>query len=147
MVDSQGALFTILSNDGPFLALLSSYTPGDNTARPALFTNEIPTDHRLGQKPTAVIDPPDINVRNPDSTDDWRDVTNRIRFYHIGAGSNLLLIQAAEAAAKIIDSISKFNFGGDIVVDATVNGPVRAPTSDPSADGLLLNARLNIKES
>ena len=147
MVDSQGALFTILSGDAPFMALLDSYTPSNAVAGPALFTNEIPTEHRLGQKPTAVIDPPDINVRNPTSTENWRDVTNRIRFYHIGAGSNLLLIQAAEAAARLIDQISSVNFGGDIVMDATVTGPVRAPTSDPSADGVLLNARLNIKES
>lgn len=146
-MDAQGALFSYLISDNAFTALLATYTPAGGVAGPALFTNEIPEDFVNGVLPCGVIDAPNLNDREPTASERYRDIACNIRFYHIPAGSNKPLLDAAEAAGDSLDLLSSFAYGDDTYVDTTVTGPVRAPTTNPSADGVVLSARLNVKES
>jgi hypothetical protein len=142
ILDPQAAVFGRLTADSGFTARLSSY----NSA-PAIFSDVTPHDHVIDDKPIIVISAPSQNENDDTYTEDYRDLTMGIRLYHRPQGSSADLEAASEHARQILKSWPEGAITNGSLVDASVSGPVAAPTEDPALEGRLLQVRLRIKET
>lgn len=141
MLDIQKAIYTRLAADATLTGLLATFA-----GAPAIFSSRIHADHTLGDPPTIIISQPKANTSDDDASDDWREALVDCRVYNIPNGSTSTLNQAGERARTVLKSWPVETIDGAVYQAAAVTGPVEAPTSDPSADGLLVSVRLRIKE-
>lgn len=142
MLDLQGAVYTRLIGQTALTALLATYA-----GQPAIFSSAMPSDHDLGPKASLIIDAPFANRSDDTITEEYRDAEIRIRCFAAPDGSNLALLQAAEATRAALKQWPRETISGAEFQVSSVTGPDAAPTTDPSVDGLLVSVRILIKES
>jgi|SRR6056297_151364 len=142
ILDPQAAVYGRLSSDSSLTARLSSYNSG-----PAIFADFAPHDHVIDDKPIIVISAPSQSEADDTYTEDYRDLTMGVRLYHRPQGSSADLEAAAEHTRQILKSWPAGAITNGSLVDASVSGPVAAPTEDPALEGRLLQVRLRIKET
>lgn len=143
MLDTQGAIFSRLNAVTDVTDRVADYAVGVK----AIFSSAFPADHKLGPKPSILIDLPATNEEADTASDEYRETDSVIRIYSVPDGSNLSLVQAGEAVRNALKSWPNEVINGATFMVTSVSGPESAPTDDPSVDGLLLRVRQLIKET
>lgn len=142
ILDPQKEVYGRLSSDSALTSLLSTH----NTA-PAIFSDFVPHDHVIDDKPVIVVVAPNQNEDDDTYTEEYRDLLMNVRLYHRPQGSSADLEAAAEQTRQTLKSWPAGAITNGSLVDASVSGPVAAPTEDPALEGRLLQVRLYIKET
>lgn len=146
-LDPQGAVYSRLIGDNALTALLQTYTPPGGSAGPSIFSTALPNGYDFGPKPSIIIDKPIGNVSDDTYSEDYRDLTIRVRLFATLDGPSGDLNTAAEAARARLKSWAVETINGADYQALDVFGPEDAPSGEPGIDGLLVTARLYIKEA
>ena len=142
MIDIQKDVFARLAADTSLASIVGTY--GDAVA---IFTDYVPSDFVIGADPALVVDAPFDNADFDTFNQYGRTIQLNVRCYHKPDGNSLSLMQAAERARTVLKLWPAGSITAADLVDATVTGPVSAPTDDPALSGLLLSVRLIIQET
>ena len=142
MLDIQGAVYSRLYADATLGGLIASYG-----GVAAVFSDPVPDNIEIGASPVVVVATPFLNEADDTFSEDYRTPSLNVRLYHRPSGSTLALDTAAERVRTLLKSWPTGAITGGSLVDATVTGPVGAPTEDPSLEGRLLTVRLIIQET
>lgn len=141
-MDVQAAIYSRLTADATLSGLLAAHE-----GLPAVFSDAFPQGYAFAEKPSVVIDQPSSGENDDTFTGEIHTSTVRVRLYHKPASSGVALVNARNRARRVLKDWPPQDIGDARYLDATVTGPERAPTSDPSLDGSFLTVRLTIKES
>lgn len=142
MIDIQKDVFARLSADTSLASIVGAYGGGV-----AIFTDYIPSDFVADADPVIIVAAP-FDSADFDTFDQYgRTIQLNVRLYHKPSGNSLSLMQAAERARTVLKTWPAGSITAASLVDATVTGPVSAPTDDPALSGLLLSVRLIIQET
>lgn len=142
-LDIAGAIRGRLASDETLIAACDQYAD----ASPAIFTEEMPPDYDVTDKPSIIVDEPHIQNDQTDYTQAARESFVRVRIYAKPVnGSKAPLLNVSERTRDLLNLWSSSSFSTGKLDGAIVSGPVPSPTSDPSLGGRLITIRLFIKE-
>jgi hypothetical protein len=141
-MDIQAAIRERLIGDAAFVALVGSYEEA-----PAVFCDAFPQGFTFGEAPAIIIDQPSQGENDDEFDGEIYTALARVRIYHKPASSGVPLVNARNRARRVLKEWPPQVIEGANYLDATVFGPERAPTTDPSLDGSFLSIRLTIRES
>lgn len=143
MIDPQGVAFSRMAADATLTALLAEFQEA-----PAIFEDgQVPPEFQFGSTPIAVVASP-AHQGDDDTFDaDMRREQITVRLYHRAEGSSLPLQAAAEQVRALFKNWGPSAITGGTMVNATVSGPLPAPTEDPTLDGRIVYLTMLIKET
>lgn len=143
MIDPQAVAYARLTGDATLAAMLATYGSG----RAVFEDGKTPPEFAFGTAPAVLVGAP-AHQGNDDSFDaDMRLEQLIVRLYHRPDGSSLPLHTAAERVRALFNKWGPAAITGGTMINATVSGPVPAPTEDPTLDGRLMYLTLLIKET
>ena len=140
-MDLQAIIFSHLSNDVTVLPLLAEFNGSF-----AIFTSFIPEGVTLSEKPALVIDAANSDVNDDTFSEDYRQAETFIRLYAKPGGTELALVDAAEAVRKSLKAWPPGAVAGGEFVNGSVTGPIAAPVASPDERGRLITLTTLIKE-
>lgn len=107
----------------------------------------VPAKFNYTTKPLIIVEDPQ-HGGNEDTFDQaYRRESVGLRLYHKPDEDYLPLITAAEWARKLFENWGPTSIDGGEVVNSTVSGPTRGPTTDPTLAGRVLRINFLIKET
>ena len=147
MIDTTQDLFAYLSDVTNVTAAIDSYNGG-----PAIFDTLIPPDHEISL-PVIIVDYPTFSDRLHTSSRIIRDIVIPVRIYAqtqftragLTFNDTLPLQQASEAVADALITM-RIPVTGGTLRGVFIDGPIIAPTENPSLSGRLITLRWNIEE-
>lgn len=127
------------------MATLLCRGPDDEVA--VYSEDNVPANFPYTTKPLIIVEDPQ-HSGNEDTFDEaYRRESVGLRFYHKPDGDYLPLTTAAEWARKLFENWGPTSIEGGEVVNTTVSGPARGPTTDPTLAGRVLRINFLIKET
>lgn len=140
-MDLQAVIYTHLTSDATVISQLAEFQGSF-----AVFTSFAPEGVVLGDRPIIVIDVANTDDNDDTFSEEYRRAETLIRLYAKSGGSEVALVEAAEAVRKSLKAWAPGAVAGGEFVGATVRGPTAAPVASPDERGRLIAVTTLIKE-